>query len=159
MSISWCKVCLCLFLAGCSIHPLYEQNKEVSSDKIKISMIHGREGQKLYGFLEDLLRDINFADKQYWLNVNLTSESIPYALANDGNAQRLKIIFVAQVLLKNNQGEVVLDTLVKSSATRNISSSQGDALLSMYDANDNAVLKELAFKIVEYIKVALDNES
>ena len=85
----------------------------------------------------------------------LTENHVRYALADDCNAQRLKINLITNVSLKNSEGKEVISTSVSESTTRNIANAQGDVLLSMYDRVDGAVLKNLAFRIVENLKVAL----
>lgn len=109
----------------------------------------------LRGYLQDLIRDLDISDEKYVLSVTLTEIEIPYALADDGNAQRKKINFIANINLKNFKGENILVTSVSESTTRNVSSSQGDILLSMYDRVNDSVLKGLAFRIIENVKIAL----
>jgi len=120
-----------------------------------VSVIAGKNGQMLRGYLQDLIRDLDVSNEKYVLSVNLKENRIPYALADDCNAQRLKINLVANVILKNLEGKNVVTTSVSGSTTRNIANAQGDVLLSMYDGVNGAVLKDLAFRIVENLKVAL----
>ena len=122
-------------------------------------MIPNRNGQKLYGFLQDYVRDINIADKSYRLNVQLIEQSQPYALADDGNNQRLKITYIANITLKDYFGNVVFQGPVKTSSSKNILSAQGDVLLNIYEANADITLKDLALRIIEQIKVAIKYES
>ena len=109
----------------------------------------------LRGYLQDLIRDLYISDEQYVLSVTLTENDIPYALADDCNAQRLKVNLVADVILKDSEGKKVVSTSVSESTARNVASAQGDVLLSMYDRVNSSILKNLAFRIVENLKVAL----
>ncbi len=154
------KIFIFLLFVGCSIRPLHNLHYEdVESNHIIVDVIPGKSGQKLYGFLVDFLRDIKLTDKSYKLKVDLIYKTIPYALASDGNAQRLKIVATAHIILKNLENKIILDTYTSSENTRNKSSSQSDVLMHIYDLNDESLLRELAFKIIEYIKVALNNEN
>jgi len=109
----------------------------------------------LCGYLQDLIRDLDISDESYMLFVDLTEKKIPYALADDCNAQRLKINLIAKFTLKNSKGKEIVSASVSESTTRNIANAQGDVLLSMYDKVNGSVLKNLAFRIIENLKVAL----
>lgn len=122
---------------------------------IHVGVIAGKNGQMLRGYLQDLVRDLDISNERYLLSVVLTENHVRYALADDCNAQRLKINLITNVSLKNSEGKEVISTSVSESTTRNIANAQGDVLLSMYDRVDGAVLKNLAFRIVENLKVAL----
>lgn len=140
------------------MYPLHDHvSSSNHSGNISVKMIPGRHGQKLYGYLVDSIRDLGISKKHYDLSVTLTEKEIPYALADDGNAQRLKVIFTAKVILKDSKGNIALDTDVRTSATKNIASSQGNVLLSMYNVVNDSVIKDLAFRIVENISVAIKN--
>ena len=159
----WYRVCIFLLCCGCSVQPLYEFNtgtetetESESRNSVFVNVIAGKNGQMLRGYLQDLIRDLDISsNERYILSVVLKEIHIPYALADDGNAQRLKINFVADVTLRNFNGEDLLTTSIAESTTRNIASSQGDILLSMYDRVNGSVLKGLAFRIVENLKMAL----
>ena len=141
---------------GCSIRPLHELKTGAEyQSNIRVNVVAGKNGQVLRGYLQDLVRDLDISSEGYVLSVNLKENKIPYALADDCNAQRLKINLVANVVLKNSEGKSILVTTVSGTTTRNIASAQGDVLLSMYDRVDGSVLKDLAFRIVENLKVAL----
>ena len=122
---------------------------------IYVDVIAGRNGQMLRGYLQDLIRDLDISKEKYTLTVSLTENEIPYALADDCNAQRLRINLNANVILKNSEGKEVVSTSVFESTTRNVASAQGDVLLSMYNKVNGSVLKNLAFRIIENLKVAL----
>ncbi len=122
---------------------------------IYVDVIPGKNGQMLRGYLQDLIRDLCISDKQYVLSVTLTENDIPYALADDYNAQRLRINLIANVVLKDSEGKEVISTSVSESTARNIASAQGDVLLSIYDKVNGSILKNLSFRIVENLKVAL----
>ncbi|MBE6447359.1 MAG: hypothetical protein E7015_02610 [Alphaproteobacteria bacterium] len=157
--ISLCKIFASLLCVSCSMHPLYSGSYcRSSSGSISVNTIPGRAGQRLYGFLEDYIRDIRPADKTYRLNVNLSIQTVPYALADDGNAQRLKVIFTADTILKDYFGTVIFHAPIRTTGSRNIVSSQGDVLLNIYEMNDSNELRDLAFKIVEQIKISINHE-
>lgn len=120
-----------------------------------MDVIAGKNGQMLRGYLQDLIRDLDISDEKYILSVNLKEKRIPYSLADNCNAQRVKINLIANIVLKNAEGKNVVTISVTGSTTRNIANAQGDVLLSMYDGINGAVLKDLAFRIVENLKVAL----
>lgn len=120
-----------------------------------MDVVAEKNGQMLRGYLQDLIRDLDVSDEKYVLSVNLQEKRIPYALADDCNAQRVKINLIANIVLKNAEGKNVVVTSVTGSTTRNIANAQGDVLLSMYDGVGDAVLKDLAFRIVENLKIAL----
>lgn len=109
----------------------------------------------LRGYLQDLIRDLDISEEKHVLTVFLAERDIPYALADNLNAQRKKIDFITKIVLKNSEGKEVVSTTVSESTTRNVGSAQGDVLLSMYDKANGSVLKNLAFRIVENLKVAL----
>lgn len=153
----WCRLLgIFLLCCGCSVRPLHKFRTESEyQSNIYVNVIAGKDGQVLRGHLQDLIRDLDVSNEKYVLSVNLKENRIPYALADDCNAQRLKINLVANVVLKNWEGKDVVTTSVSGSTTRNIANAQGDVLLSMYDGVNGAVLKDLAFRIVENLKVAL----
>ena len=145
-----------MLCSGCSIQPLYELRPESGyQNNIYVGVISGKKGQMLRGYLQDLIRDLDITDEQYVLSVNLREKEIPYALADDCNAQRLRISLVADVVLKDSIGNEVVSISVSESAARNVASAQGDVLLSMYDKVNGSMLKNFAFRIVENLKVAL----
>ena len=150
-----CIICF-LFCGGCSIQPLYELRTESDyHNNIRVNVIAGKNGQRLRGYLQDLIRDLDISDENYVLSVTLTEKEIPYALADDCNAQRLRINLIAKFVLKNLKGNEIVSASISESTTRNIASAQGDVLLSMYDKVNGSMLKNLAFRIVENLKVAL----
>lgn len=155
----WYKIsviCLLFFCGGCSIQPLYEFEDESDYQKnIRVDVIFGKNGQKLRGYLQDLIRDLDISDENYTLSVTLTENDVPYALADDYNAQRLRINLIANVVLKDSKGKEIVSAYISESTTRNIASAQGDVLLSMYDKVNGSMLKNLAFRIVENLRVAL----
>ena len=162
---------LILFLCcGCSIRPLYDtsqnsrkakaENFEYGKSNIHLNMIAERYGQKLYGYLADLIRDLELRGTRgpYRLAINLSKNDVPYALDSGGDAQRLRVIFTAKVILRDRDGTIMLDTPITASITRNTASVSGDVLLSMYGSANDAPIKELALRIIENIKVVLQNE-
>lgn len=159
MSTLWYKTLALLLCTGCTIQPLYETKTEsqvqTNGSNIFVEVISGKNGQVLRGYLQDLIRDLNVTDKPYTLSVSLDEKYVPYALTNEGYAQRLKINLTATVKLKDsNQKELVTLTVYESSS-RNMSNSQEDILLLMYDKANALALKKLAFRIIENLKVVL----
>ncbi len=151
-------MCL-LFCGGCSIQPLYKlEAKSDCRNRIYVDVIPEKSGQMLRGYLQDLIRDLYISDEQYVLSVTLVENDIPYALADDCNAQRLRINLIANVVLKDSKEKDIVSTSISESTSRNIASAQGDVLLSMYDRVNGPMLKNLAFRIVENLKVALKSE-
>lgn len=152
----WYRLGIFLLCCGCSVRPLHEFRTESEyQNNIYVDVIAGKNGQMLRGYLQDLIRDLDISDEKYILSVNLQEKRISYALADDCNAQRVKINLIANIVLKNAEGTDVVVTSVTGSTTRNIANAQGDVLLSMYDGVNGATLKDLAFRIVENLKVAL----
>ncbi|MBO7454203.1 MAG: hypothetical protein J6T91_02365 [Alphaproteobacteria bacterium] len=152
----WYRLGIFLLCCGCSVRPLHEFRTESEyQNNIHVDVIAEKNGQMLRGYLQDLIRDLDVSDEKYVLSVNLQEKRIPYALADDCNAQRVKVNLIANIVLKNAEGKNVVVTSVTGSTTRNIANAQGDVLLSMYDGVGDAVLKDLAFRIVENLKIAL----
>ena len=147
------------------MHPLYDSptplNKSIGAQAEKagvyVDVIAERDGQKLYGYLCDLIRDLDlWGDRApYRLTVSLSKNEVPYALDDGGNAQRLRVTFIAKVVLRDKQAAVILDTPITASITRNIASASGDILMSMYGSNNDSLIKELAFRIIENVKISL----
>ena len=152
----WYRLGVFLLCCGCSIHPLYEfKASSEYQNNIYVDVIPGKNGQMLRGYLQDLIRDLSISKEKYTLTISLTENEIPYALADDCNARRKKFNFIANISLKNSEGKKIVSTSVSESTTRNVASAQGDVLLSMYDKVDGSVFKNLAFRIIENLKVAL----
>lgn len=150
------------------MHPLYDspslsnKNNGIHTEKqsIFVDVIAERDGQKLYGYLYDLIRDLDLRGDRgpYRLTVSLSKNEVPYALDDGGNAQRLRVTFIAKVVLKDKKGTIILDTPITASITRNIASISGDILMSMYGSANNSLIKELALRIIENVKVALKSK-
>lgn len=155
------RLLICFFLCGCSIHPLYENasSNEEKSGSVTVEIIPGKHGQKLRGYLCDLLRDIHLTNQTYSLVVSLSETSVPYAYTTADNPQRTLFNLTAFPVLKGLKGKKISLPSEKISIGRNVASSQGDVLLSMYDSVNNATIKELAFRIFKSVKVALSHEN
>jgi hypothetical protein len=82
----------------------------------------------------------------------------PFAFATDGNAKRVRSTYTADVVLKDEKGAVVFKRLISAFASSNISSAQGEVILSLYGRNSKSLLKELSSRIVESLKVFLAHE-
>lgn len=147
------------------MHPLYDHSPPPSNKSgtqterpsVYVDIIAGRDGQKLYGCLCDLIRDLDLHGNRgpYRLTVSLSKNEVPYALDDSGNAQRLRVTFIAKVVLRDKNNAVVLDCPISASITRNIASISGDILMSMYGSTNDSVIKELAFRIIENVKISL----
>jgi hypothetical protein len=131
----------------------------LKANNIDVDVIAERDGQILRGFVVDSLRDLSFAKEKYRLTISLTYVEKPFAIATDGNAKRVSLSYVANVVLKNHREEVVFTRPVSVHASSNISSAQGEAILSLYGRDNGALLKELGRRILESLKVFLSNES
>jgi hypothetical protein len=127
--------------------------------KIDVDVIAERDGQKLRSCILDLLRDLKFSDKRYRLTVVLKYEEKTFAIATDGNARRVQLSYTANVVLKNEKGEVVYSGLIPVYTSSNISSAQGEVVLSLYARNNGALLKELGNRVVESIRMFISRES
>jgi hypothetical protein len=150
---------------GCSVRPLYQTSHETTGGTagIDIDIIAEREGQKLRMYLVDTLRDISISPKlahrHLRLKIDLSSSEKQYAFSTDGNAKRVKFSYVAHVLLSNENRKNLLDRKISVSVGYNISHSQGEISLSIYGRNNETLLKELANKILENLKMVLENEA
>ena len=152
----WYKVLIFMCFAGCSIRPLYDFDScKNRKNNIYVSNIANREGQKLRLFLQNNFRDLTFVKEKYYLFVDLKVDETPFAIANDGDAQRLKITYIADFMLKNSDNKIIISKKISLSSNRNISTIQGDVMLSLYGGNNDHVLKELAGRIIESIKMCL----
>jgi hypothetical protein len=143
-----------LLCAGCSATPLYNGcGKSFDEKNIVVDVIAERSGQELRGFIQDALRDLNFASKKYRLTIKLAYVEKPFAFSTDGNANRVRQTYTADVVLKDEKGAVVFKRPISVSASANISSAQGEVVLSLYGRNSKALLKELSVRIVENLRV------
>lgn len=149
---------LALFISGCSVRPLYDDatscNEKPSS--IKIDVIANRDGQKLRSYLLDYLRDLNFTDQKLRLTVALSTVEKSFALNGTGVAHRLLSTSTAKVILKNENKKIIMDKNISISTTYNIAHAQGEVMLSLYGRMNSALLKELARRIVENIRMNLE---
>jgi hypothetical protein len=136
--------------------PLYKQNAKHS---VELDIIPERDGQILYGYLQDSFRDFGFPKKHHRLSVKLNSTEKTFAMGNDGNARRVQVLYVAEVTLRNEERKVVFQKNISVTRSHNISSAQGEAVFSLYGRNSNVSLKELADKIAEHIRIFLLHEN
>lgn len=151
-------IILFLFSFGCSFSPLYSGSGDDNNNKnIKVGVIvAGKDGQKLRGFLIDAFRDILISKKNYNLEVELRKEEKTYALNEWGNATRVMFFYIAQIkFLDSLSHKVLLEKELQVYNTYNISD-RGDVLLAMYGNMNVGLLKELASKIAENIKMVID---
>jgi hypothetical protein len=124
-----------------------------------MDVIAERDGQILYGHLLDSFRDLGFLKKHHRLTVKLNTTERTFALGNDGNARRVQVRHMADVMLRNDEGKTIFQKSISVSRSHNISSAQGEAVFSLYGRNSNVSLKELAAKIVECLRVFLSHEN
>lgn len=155
----WYKTLVFLLCAGCSIRPLYDSSLAAGSGAIFVESISEREGQVLRGYLQNGLDSLNVSKHRYVLSVDLKISEKAFAIADDGNARRVFVVYSANIDLKDENHDSVLKRTVTSTTSNNVSSAQGEVVLSLYGRNSNAVLKELSARIIENIKAFLLNEN
>lgn len=148
-----------LFISGCSVRPLYDDATAGDENKpstVKVDIIANRDGQKLRSYLLDYLRDIQFTNQKLRLIVTLSTVEKSFALDNAGGAHRLLSTSTAKVILKNENKKIIMDKNISISTTYNIARAQGEVMLSLYGRINPALLKELARRIVESIRINLE---
>ena len=139
------------------MRPLYENDSSNGeSSSIKVDMISNRDGQRLRSFLLDYLRDIQFTHEKMRLTTTLTLSEKSFAHDDSGYAHRLLSTYTAKVILRDKNKKIIMDKNISSSTTYNIAQAQGEMILSLYGKDNSALLKELARKIVENIKITLE---
>ena len=126
------------------------------SSSIKVDVIANRDGQKLRSYLIDYLRDISFTNRKLRLTVTLSTVAKSFALDHKGAAHRLLSTSTAKVILKDENKKVIMDKNVSMSTSYNIARAQGEVMLSLYGRINSALLKELARRIVENIRMNLE---
>ncbi len=147
-----------LVISGCSVRPLYDgaTSCDGKSSSIKVDVIANRDGQKLRSYLIDYLRDISFTDRKLRLTVTLSTVEKSFALDNTGAAHRLLSTSTAKVILRDENKKVIMDKNISMSTSYNIARAQGEVMLSLYGRMNSALLKELARRIVENIRMNLE---
>lgn len=148
-----------MLCVGCSVRPLYSPSTANNSGAIFVETISEREGQKLRECLQDGLNSLNVSNRRYVLSTVLNVIEKPFAVSEDGNAKRVFVIYEADVELKDENRNSVFKRKISTTTSNNISSAQGEVILSLYGRNSNAALKELSARIIENIKVFLLNEN
>ncbi|MBR1734703.1 MAG: hypothetical protein IJ730_04565 [Alphaproteobacteria bacterium] len=139
------------------MRPLYENDSSNGeSSSIKVDMISNRDGQRLRSFLLDYLRDIQFTHEKMRLTTTLTLSEKSFAHDDSGYAHRLLSTYTAKVILRDKNKKIIMDKNISSSTTYNIAQAQGEMILSLYGKDNSPLLKELARKIVENIKITLE---
>ncbi|GHT97643.1 hypothetical protein FACS1894126_2080 [Alphaproteobacteria bacterium] len=128
---------------------------------IDVDVIAEREGQKLRSYLLDTLRDIKISqksvDKHFRLKITLTSSEKKYAFSTDGNAKRILFSYVAHTQLLDENKNVLMNRDIYVSTGYNISHPHGEISLSIYGRNNEALIKELGYKILENVKMCLQH--
>ncbi|GHU11326.1 hypothetical protein FACS189449_02550 [Alphaproteobacteria bacterium] len=155
---------LILFLLwGCSVRPLYYTSPDAkdanTSCPIDVDVIAGREGQKLRSYLLDTLRDIKIshksANKHFRLKITLVPSEKRYAFSTDGDAKRVLFSYVAHARLLDENKNVLMNRQISVSISYNISHSHGEVSMSIYGRNNEALIKELSYKILENVKMVV----
>lgn len=155
----WYKTLFFLLCTGCLIRPLYDSSPASGGGAVFVESISEREGQVLREYLQSGLDSLNVSKHRYVLSVDLNISEKAFAVAEDGNARRVFVIYSAHIDLKDENYDSVLKRTVTSTTSNNVSSAQGEVFLSLYGRNSNAVLKELSARIIENIKAFLLNEN
>lgn len=159
------RVCLfSLILSGCSVKPLYEgmqvyHDVSNSFSNIDIDVIAERDGQILRSHLIDSFRDVRFTKKHCRLNVVLSWKEREFAISPDGNAKRVLFTYTAHIILQDKDRKIIVERDINASTSYNISHSHGEVTLSLYGRHNDHLLKELCTRIVENIRMVLENES
>ena len=154
--LAWCSILL--FLAGCSVRPLYEDATTSNGEQsaIKVDVIPNRDGQKLRSYLLDYLRDVQFTQEKMRLSTSLGLYEKSFALDSSGYSHRLLSTYTAHITLRNSDRKVIMNKTISVSTQYNIAQTQGEMMLSLYGRNNSGMLKELAHRIVENIRMTLE---
>jgi hypothetical protein len=107
----------------------------------------------------DSLRDVAVTSGKYRLTIGLSYTEKPFAYTTDGNAKRVQICYVADVILRDEKRIIIFRQPVSVYSNADISTDTGSVLLSLYGRNNIALLKELSVRIIENLKVFLSHES
>lgn len=148
-----------LLCIGCSARPLYQNGDSDGAQSIDVDVIAERDGQKLRGMILDSLRDVAITSGKYRLTVGLGYTEKLFAYATDGNAKRVQVCYVADVILRDKKGKIIFRRPVSVYSNVNIATDAGSILLSLHGRNNSALLKELSARIIENLKVFLSHES
>lgn len=104
-----------LLLCGCGFHPLYAKHPADDTTSkltagVKIEPIEGRSGQILRSNLEDRLNPAGYAsgNPAYRLNIKLTHNSTPIAVARDGTVARYNVQLTSQYVLTRNADDKIV---------------------------------------------------
>ena len=147
------------FFAGCSVRPLYDTehwSSEVQHGNISVDIIAERDGQKLRSYLIDTFRDIRFAKKKYRLTMTLKNTEREFAIARDGNAKRTLFTYTAHIVLFDEDGKTIIKRDIAASTSYNIEHSHDEIVLSLFGRHNDHLLKELAHRIVESVRMVLE---
>ncbi|MDR0753212.1 MAG: hypothetical protein LBE95_00900 [Holosporaceae bacterium] len=148
-----------LLCIGCSARPLYQSGDLSDAQNIDVDIIAERDGQRLRGMILDSLRDVAVTSGKYRLTIGLSYTEKPFAYTTDGNAKRVQICYVADVILRDEKRIIIFRQPVSVYSNADISTDTGSVLLSLYGRNNIALLKELSVRIIENLKVFLSHES
>jgi hypothetical protein len=152
---------LTMIVTACSVRPLYDDDhlrQKYDDAGITVGVIPERDGQRLRSYLVDLFRDLPIADGKYLLDVRLNCIEKSYAYGEDGYAKRQFFTHVADINLMDNDRKTLLQKQVKIFGSHNISRGQWGIEVSLYGRHNSNAMKELAYKIVEEIRVFLSGE-
>lgn len=155
-----------LLMPGCTVRPLYYDGEEDTAKRgaakrsdedygnISIASIPNRDGQKLRSYLRDYLRNVR--SPKMHLKVDLELKEKSFALDSKGGAHRILATYIAKATLtKDSDHSIVFERTFTASNTYNIARAQGEVMLSLYGRNDFVLLKELARRVGEGIKISV----
>jgi hypothetical protein len=138
---------------------LYNYEESCGTPDIQVDVIAERDGQRLRGFILDALRDLRFVKNRYRMTITLSYSEKPFAYSSDGNAKRLQLLYVANVILRDANGIEIFSRSISVHTNGNIAGAHGEIVLALYGRNNSALLRELSNRIVENIRVFLKSES
>ncbi|MDR1334890.1 MAG: hypothetical protein LBJ19_01265 [Holosporaceae bacterium] len=148
-------------ISSCSVSPLYDEccsEPQATSAGVTVGVIGECDGQKLRSYLIDLFRDFPVKGNGYLLDVRLSRSEKSFAFEQDGYAKRRLFIYVADVNLLNSDRKLLMQRQIKVYVSYNISSGQWGIEVSLYGRHNNIMMRELAHRIVEAVKVFLSKK-
>lgn len=148
-----------LFIAGCSVQPLYT-GTEASSPMPVIRMIPGRSGQILHAELCRLFKTFPHNLSRYIVRISLDRQQYPMAYDKHGIANRLDVRYTAEVMLSDPaESKLVLQDKVTVNQGNSISGSPGEIITSLYVGYEKTLLEMLAEKIFKRLVTRGFNEN
>jgi hypothetical protein len=126
---------------------------------ISVGVIADRDGQRLRSYLVDLLRDLPITDGKYLLDVCLSYREKAFAFGQDGYAKRQFFTYIADVGLMDCNRKTLMRRQIKVHSSHNISRGQWGIEVSLYGRHSSIVMKQLAYRIIEAVRVFLLSKS